>query len=264
MDAAKIAALVAAEKIPGTVLVKWIPAVGQHWPSGEIGQIPVFQAYCECGLRLPAHPFLTLVLEHFGVELVNLGPNSITMLSVFVYLCEAYLGIPSDLELFQYYYGMARQAGIAGSCGLKLHDGKSKEYIQMFTRSSWPLWRKKWFYWETTPEDSLTFAGKAAEKIASWDSTPQDIGRIAPFIQAIEDLKAEGLTGWHVVKDFITRRISPLKKRVPPMWRYTGPKDPTRDYETGKYTFDLALDLAFFKSLVEGFICWYRSFTNRD
>lgn len=91
-------------------------------------------------------PFLTLVLEHFRVELVNLGPNSITMLSVFVYLCEAYLGIPVDLELFQYYYGMARQAGIAGSCGLKLHDGKLKEYIQMFTRSSWPGWKKKWFY----------------------------------------------------------------------------------------------------------------------
>ena len=107
MDAAKIEALVTAGKIPDRLLVRWIPAAGQHWPSGEIGQIPVFQSYCECGLRLPAHPFLTLVLEHFGVELVNIDPNSITMLSIFVYLCEAYLGISSDLELFQYYYGMA-------------------------------------------------------------------------------------------------------------------------------------------------------------
>ena len=107
MDAVKMQALVAAEKIPAKILVKWFSAAGQHWPSGEIGQIPVFQAYCECGLRLPAHPFLTLVLEHFGVELVNLGPNSITMLSVFMYLCGEYLGIPADLELFQYFYGMA-------------------------------------------------------------------------------------------------------------------------------------------------------------
>nr|ADB85308.1 putative retrotransposon protein [Phyllostachys edulis] len=116
------------------------------------------------------------------------------MLSIFVYLCEAYLGIPSDLELFQYFYGMARQTGIAGSCGLKLHDGKSKEYIQMFTRFSWPGWRKRWFYGKTTQDDSLTFAGKAAEKIPSWDSTPRDLGRIAPYIQAIKDLKEEGLT----------------------------------------------------------------------
>ena len=66
MDATKMKALVAVEKIPNKEFVKWIEAAGQHWPSGEIGQIPVFQAYCECGLRLPAHPFLTLVLEHFG------------------------------------------------------------------------------------------------------------------------------------------------------------------------------------------------------
>lgn len=234
MDAAKIQALVVAGKIPEKTLVKWLPAFGQHWPSGENGQIPVFQAYCECGLRLPAHPFLTVVLEHFGVELVNLGPNSITMLSVFVYLCEAYLGIPADLELFQYFYGMSRQAGIAGSCGLKLHDGKSREYIQSFTRSSWPGWRKRWFYWKVTSEDSLSFVGKAAEKKSSWDSTPEDISRIAPYVQAIKDLKKEGLTGWHVVKDFITRRISPLKKRASPMWRYSGLTDPTRDYNEGK------------------------------
>ena len=55
-----------------------------------------------------------------------------------------------------------------------------------------------------------------------------------PYIQAIKDLKEKGLTGWYVVKDFITRRISPLKKRVHLMWRYSGPQDPTRDYEEGK------------------------------
>ena len=64
MDEVKIEALVAAEKIPQKELVNWVEASGQHWPSGEIGQIPVFQAYCECGLRLPAHPFLTQVYEH--------------------------------------------------------------------------------------------------------------------------------------------------------------------------------------------------------
>ena len=168
------------------------------------------------------------------MELVNLVPNFITMLSVFVYLCEAYLGIPADLELFQYFYGMTRLTGIAESCSLKLHDGKSKEYIQMFTRSSWPFWKKKWFYWEITNEDSLSFVGKPAEKISSWDSTPKDLGQIAPFIQAIADLKEEGLTGWHAVKDFITRRINPLKKRAHQMWRYSGPTDLTRDYAEGK------------------------------
>lgn len=50
MDASKIKALVAAEKIPKRKFMKWIEIVGQHWSSGEIGQIPVFQVFCECGL----------------------------------------------------------------------------------------------------------------------------------------------------------------------------------------------------------------------
>ena len=50
MDSYKIKALVAAKKIPKREFVKWIEATGQHWLLGEIGQIPVFQAYCECGL----------------------------------------------------------------------------------------------------------------------------------------------------------------------------------------------------------------------
>ena len=85
-----------------------------------------------------------------------------------------------------------------------------------------------------TSEDSLSFVGKTAEKISSWDSTPKDLGRITPYIQSIKDFKEEGLTGWHVVKDFITRRISPLKKRAHAMWMYSGAKDSTRDYEKGK------------------------------
>nr|ADB85303.1 hypothetical protein [Phyllostachys edulis] len=107
MDAAKIKALVAAEKIPKKEFLNW-----GDWPNFRLLGV------CECGLRLPAHHFLTLILEHFGVKLVNLVLNSITMLSVFVYLCEAYLGIPANLELLQYFDGMARMARVVGSYDL--------------------------------------------------------------------------------------------------------------------------------------------------
>ena len=91
--------LVATEKIPNKEFVKWIEAAGQHWLSGRLDRFPssrrTVRAF-DCLLTL----FLTLVLEHFGVKLVNLVPNSIAMLSMFVYLCEAYLRILLGLELF--------------------------------------------------------------------------------------------------------------------------------------------------------------------
>lgn len=57
---------------------------------------------------MPSHPFLAVVLEHFGVELVNLVINSTALLSVFVYLSEVYLRSPTNLELFKYYYGISK------------------------------------------------------------------------------------------------------------------------------------------------------------
>ena len=78
---------------PDKNLIKWRSAAGEHFPSREEGEIPIFLAYIECGLRLPTHKFLARVLEYYGVELVNLAPNSIANISIFAYLCEAYLGI---------------------------------------------------------------------------------------------------------------------------------------------------------------------------
>ena len=110
--------------LPDKNLISWRSAIGEHSPSGEDGEIPVFLAYIECGFRLPVHSFLPTVLEYYGVELVNLAPNAIANLSIFVYLCEAYLGIPATLDLFKYYYRMAntkKTTGTPGECTLRLH-----------------------------------------------------------------------------------------------------------------------------------------------
>ena len=74
------------------------------------------------------HPFLPKILEHYRVKLVNLAPNSTVNLNIFVYLCEAYLGIIADLDLFKYDYRMAKSGkttGTPGGCTFCLHNGKS-------------------------------------------------------------------------------------------------------------------------------------------
>ena len=85
----KLEALEGIKILPEKNLIKWRSAAGEHFPSREEGEIPIFLAYIECGLRLPAHKFLSRVLEYYGVELVNLAPNSIANINIFAYLCEA-------------------------------------------------------------------------------------------------------------------------------------------------------------------------------
>lgn len=77
--------------------------------------------------------------------MINLAPNAIANLSVFVYLYEAYLCIPATLDLFKYYYRMTKSGkttGTPGECTLHLHDGKTDEYIPMYSKSSWSSWKK--------------------------------------------------------------------------------------------------------------------------
>ena len=89
----KLEALEGIGMLPDRSLIKWRSAAGEHFPSREEGEIPIFLAYVECGLRLSVHKFLSRVLEYYGVELVNLAPNSIANIVIFAYLCDAYLGI---------------------------------------------------------------------------------------------------------------------------------------------------------------------------
>ena len=122
--------------LPDKSLVKWKTASGEHFSSREEGEIPIFLAYVECGLRLPAHKFLSQILERYGVELVNLAPNSIANISIFAYLCEAYLGVRPNLKLFRYFYRMAicgRPSAGPGECTMRLHDGKADEYIPTYS-----------------------------------------------------------------------------------------------------------------------------------
>ncbi|KAK1695949.1 hypothetical protein QYE76_012646 [Lolium multiflorum] len=53
----------------------------------------MFTAFLFRGLSLPAHEFLCSLLFFYGIQLWQLTPNSILHLSIFITVCEAFLGI---------------------------------------------------------------------------------------------------------------------------------------------------------------------------
>jgi hypothetical protein len=64
-------------------------------------EIPVFTQFAERGLALPASNFFKGLLEYYGIEYLNLNPNGIFHTSVFVHICEAFLGIKPHWVLFR-------------------------------------------------------------------------------------------------------------------------------------------------------------------
>jgi hypothetical protein len=56
-------------------------------------EIPMFARFMECGLAVPASDFFKGLLRYYGIEYLNLNPNGIFHVSVFVHFFEAFVGI---------------------------------------------------------------------------------------------------------------------------------------------------------------------------
>jgi len=50
------------------------------------------------------------------------------------------------------------------------------------------------------------------------------------MLDKIRSLAESGLTSWHVLRDFVKRRIAPLKQRPRPAWSFTGLNDCSRTH----------------------------------
>jgi hypothetical protein len=80
----------------------WHAAAGDPYPMDKNpDKIPMFARFVECGLALPASNFFKGLLEYYGIEYLNLNPNGIFHVSVFVHFCEAFVGIKPHWVLFQ-------------------------------------------------------------------------------------------------------------------------------------------------------------------
>jgi hypothetical protein len=67
------------------------------------------KAWVERGLLLPPSEFLLSVLSTYGLQPHNICPNSYLLLSNFATLCEGYLGVRSDVRLFQFFYKVNKE-----------------------------------------------------------------------------------------------------------------------------------------------------------
>jgi hypothetical protein len=119
------------------------------------GELVVFEAFFIAGLRLPAHRFVSEVLQKFKVQVHQLTPNAVVALAKYVWATTSYGGQPS-VEVFAKQYCLhwhKRKIGhkIAqfGSCTFTPKSGKtSMEVVELVpcARNKWDNWWDYWFY----------------------------------------------------------------------------------------------------------------------
>ena len=92
---------------------------------------PVFLHSIAAGLVPPFSDFFLAILTHYDIHLLHLQPNSITILSIFAFFCEAFLGVMPSVALFRHFYNLRCTAPgeISGSVSSRLEPSAAGSLI---------------------------------------------------------------------------------------------------------------------------------------
>jgi hypothetical protein len=99
-----------------------------------------FVRFHERGFMAPASRFMWALFHHYGVELHNFAPNAISQATTFVGVCEGFLGIPVNWDLWIHLFRVklftqltseqrTRRAVRAGGMSLALRGQRKEDYI---------------------------------------------------------------------------------------------------------------------------------------
>jgi hypothetical protein len=136
---------------PDRAVLQWHPAAGEDIPTPNTNEMVVFTPFFQRRFSLPACDFLRGLLDHYKIELVHLNPNSILLISIFVHLCEVFLGIPPNFALFKNYLFLKYQPCAANHKvvgGVGLQTCPRAGFLDLPLKTSLRGWHGTWFYCE--------------------------------------------------------------------------------------------------------------------
>jgi hypothetical protein len=78
------------------------------FPAPAKEYVVTFVAFYERGFGVPLHWFLCSLLQQYSLELHNLTPSGVLHIMAFMTLCDAYMGIDPQVDLWNYFFRVRR------------------------------------------------------------------------------------------------------------------------------------------------------------
>jgi hypothetical protein len=217
-----------APNVDGQPLAWIVPPAVDREPNPSFGYVVSFVRFHERGFPAPASRFMRGLCYHYGVELHNFASNAISQAATFVGVCEGFLGIPANWDLWVHLFGAelhtlttpepkVRRAVRAGGVSISLWETRRELYIPCTMTSNNAEWERGWFYLGNDEPGLPPYTGKVLkEKDDSWwhgvsPSLRQD--RLESALLALKDLAVAGLGAASVLANLHHRRIVPLMER---------------------------------------------------
>jgi hypothetical protein len=112
----------------------------------RLSEFVYFSTYALVRLVLPFSSFFML-LETYKLQLQHLSPHSITLVAVFVHLCEMNVGVRPSVRLFRLYHvlrSVGRHAGRIDGYYIQHRVKGPAQYIAAINPGKWDRWRQDW------------------------------------------------------------------------------------------------------------------------
>jgi hypothetical protein len=189
-----------------------------------------FVRFHERGFTAPARRFMRALCHHYGVELHNFAPNVISQAATFVGICEGYLGIPVNwdlwIHLFRAELFTQPTSEQTGGMLLALRGQRKDDYIPCTMTNNnagvvLPSQRRA----RSPPYTGLVLR----EKPDSWHhgvSPPQHRDRLDSLLVALRNLAGRRLTAGSVLAFLHHRRVVSLMERPLRIFEMTETADP--------------------------------------
>ncbi|KAK1666034.1 hypothetical protein QYE76_054193 [Lolium multiflorum] len=225
----------------------------ESYPKPPINYRVSFVDHLIRGLSPPIHEFLRGLLFVYGLQLHHLTPNSILHISIFITLCECFLGVQPNWALWKRIFCIRRNShhNVAYNIGGVVICVRSEvDYFDVKFPDSVQGWRKKWLYIHEessnpAEENIAPFDGEAKIlRRRSWDAETTEAEKLATEalmtrIHELQNTRGKELSGIEITAYFLRTRVQPLQARKNPFWKYAGEEDvdrlskdlPLKDFE---------------------------------
>ena len=180
------------------------------------------------GLVPPFSAFFNAVLSHYQIHMMHLGPQSITLLAVFAFVCEAMVGIPPSVALLRHFFSLCLTdpSQCLGCVSFQAVQETAASGIDFSLPPSASGFRERWLYVDVgVPSVLLALPTLPAIPNPGWDHEELTSPQLAFTWHRFERLREIGVTAPKVVKEFLQCRIAPLQRHSRPMWTLTGHQD---------------------------------------
>src|SRR3954469_19918219 len=218
---ARLRRMVAAQGIDGAKVFK----AGSATPEGQGSTFyPLFVSAIAAGLVPPFSEFFFSVLHHYKLQALHLHPNSVLLLAIFAYYCEAHVGVQPSVALLRHYFYLRTSHGPASACASFVAYSGAIAISSPGKRIKG--FRSKWVLADAGRiHPRLILTTEQPTSSSDWGRAELADPRAKLVLERMDadlrpaNMAAAKLTGASLLREFLEHHLAPLRQYSLPMWR---------------------------------------------